>query len=144
MMERLISMTEFVLRENKLQHGNDFFKAAVINYAKFISRPLTLSMFVPTDLDGVPYNGRENTFGYEHLQEQFQSAKQKVMFEGFEYKNWDGRLDDIDATVMNGIHVYWRDSQTKKWRTSKGISTIEDLVRYGLILTAAAKKQIFG
>ena len=50
-MEKLISMTDFVLKDRgHINHIDSFLLCC--NYARFLKRPLTLGMFVPCDEEG--------------------------------------------------------------------------------------------
>ena len=51
-MKKLISMTNFVLEKNKIMSHPTLFEEIVVDYAKFLKRPLTIGMFVPCDDDG--------------------------------------------------------------------------------------------
>ena len=110
---KLISMTAFVLTTCRDKQTNSYlqdleyaFEDLVIieNYAKFLSQPLNIGMFVPTiqKEDGSwevleepkQYVGALE-FGYGEDYEkalQFQQAKSKVLFEGFE----------VEKTEYNG------------------------------------------
>lgn len=104
-MEKLISMTDFVLEQSKLT-GYDIsdydWIIRIVNYAKFLKQPLKLEMFVPCDdggnvLEHPIYTTNhsdecyckgceEETKRCSDLQDQYQKAKEKVLFEGFEVK----------------------------------------------------------
>tara|TARA_R110000772_G_C13215638_1_gene431354 strand:+ start:492 stop:905 length:414 start_codon:yes stop_codon:yes gene_type:complete len=98
-------MKDFVLEQDKVtaKDYSDFYTSEVImsmkfekcvNYANFLNQPLTLGMFVPCDLEGNvlkepqkldqsdPYV--EAVHANQNLKEwqQYQQAKERVLFEG--------------------------------------------------------------
>lgn len=102
---KLISMVDYVLEKNKL--GLLYLTAmdSVVNYAKLLSMPLTLGMFVPTNEEGnvleepksiesrlgihlfnhaFDFNSKQINLGV--YKEQYQKALSNVIFEGFEYQ----------------------------------------------------------
>ena len=133
---RLKSMTDFVLEQIKnfnavvyddLETASINLIERIENYANFLKQPLKLEMFVPCDEEGnfleepifhEPNN--ENEIGnYQILIDEYQEAKQRVLFEyQWEFKNWDS--SDMENSI------------------------IEDLLSDELIytLTATAKKEI--
>ena len=100
---KLISMTDFVLEQNYITTLDisqiDFYDkelsvlSNIRNYANFLKQPLKLEMFVPVsnenggilslegliDSDGIVLDAIEY--------QEYQQAKEKVLFEGFELKN---------------------------------------------------------
>lgn len=122
-MERLISMTDFVLEQDITDVKK---RNSIVNYANFLKQKLELWMFVPCKLvEGVwvPIKGKENHFIRKELDE-FREADKIVLFEGFEI--------DIFGYAYNGeIIIVFPSSDT-----------IEDYVGYDLELTPTAKKQI--
>lgn len=139
-MERLISMTDFVLMYIDLQHAA-YYRYYTGNYAKFLSQPLTLSMFVPCDEEGnvlsePDYSTLKELYSEEYTLKanQYNAAKEKVLFEGFKICNL---IESVKCVVNEGFHFSYD-------YAIKNGERIEDLVKYGLILTTTAKKQIFG
>jgi hypothetical protein len=105
-MKKLISMTDFVLEKNKAEEVTRESYIECRNYANFLKQPLTLGMFVPCDENG---NVLEEKKPFQDDYHKFQQAKERVIFEGFDY-----------------------------WRTKDIFfenKTIEDLIPYNLILT---------
>ncbi|KAA2223015.1 hypothetical protein [Chryseobacterium sediminis] len=103
---KLQSMTDFVLQQNKefpkgkpLYETNwenevENFSKLMIRYAEFIRQPLTLGMFVPIDENGEllnpPIERLQYGGGYsmrENEVEAYEKAKEKVLFEGFEFSH---------------------------------------------------------
>ena len=131
---KLISMTDFVLEQNKLlKNAPDAYDqyCKMVNYANFLKQPLKLEMFVPVDEDG---NVLEEP---DYLDERFElkrmiyeEAKEKVLFEDFEIK-----------TNREGEKVIVGDYTCLKIK-DLGNFTIEDLVKYVHIkLTESAIKK---
>lgn len=133
---KLISMTEFVLQQAK-EHNDTFYLAhQLIDYAKFLSQKLELWMFVPCKFVGGVWvvleepTPEDNLYDDQCLKE-YQEAKYRVLFEGFEYCKKHGSYSHsftlnkscpFVVCFLNGI--------------------IEDYVHYNLELTPTAQKQI--
>jgi hypothetical protein len=153
MENKLISMIEFVLEQDKLilklspsrsgiTQYDEFTSLKldrITNYANFLKRPLELGMFVPCDLKGNVM--KKSTIGSGSWQEiddkKYQQAKERVLFEG----KWEHSRDDR-YTFMNWV----TDPTTPKVNHHhKNIplharKTIEDLVQDNLTLTESALK----
>jgi hypothetical protein len=139
---KLISMTDFVLYQNKNFKSDRFyqgqFKDNVVNYANFLKQPLKLEMFVPCDEDGnvleEPDQEFELTFwDYSTKMSKYEQAKEKVLFEEFEI-----------ATNKEGEKVILGDYTCLKVSDLEN-GTIEDLIKYvNIKLTKSAIKRIFG
>jgi len=79
---KLISMTDFVLKQLETKQSTSEFKEVVRNYANFLKRPLTSGIFVPCDLDD---NILEDVgLIPSHELEQYRKAKERVLFQ-FDY-----------------------------------------------------------
>jgi hypothetical protein len=141
---KLISMTDFLLQENKdLSLKNSFRQC--INYAIFLKQPLKLEMFVPCDENGnvleepinysayeVKMSGKDFRFNFIDCQE-YEQSKEKVLFEGFQI-----------ATNKEGEKVILGDYTCLKVSDLEN-GDVEDLVKYVHIkLTQNAIKRIFG
>lgn len=134
-MEKLISMTNFVLQErtkwekdlHPYSTSSVEFIMQTTNYANFLKQPLTIGMFVPCDRDGEPYDLSEveswkNNDDYSrHYREElafFNDAKEKVLFKGFEYIKIEVGfvLDHKDITIysLEGLKVEWLLNKSKK------------------------------
>ena len=94
---KLISMTSFVLKQNKIletyvNHLRKPLFERCVNYANFLKQPLKLEMFVPCDEDSdilhepEGYEQRLPNMMTEYNDEiyRYKQAKEKVLFEGFE------------------------------------------------------------
>lgn len=94
---KLISMTDFILEQNKIlekykNHLRRPLFERCVNYANFLKQPLNLGMFVPCDEEGCVLDepifhepNNENEIGnYQILIDEYNEAKEKVLFEGFE------------------------------------------------------------
>lgn len=100
---KLVSMTDFVIEQSKLT-GYDIsdydWIIRIVNYAKFLKQPLKLEMFVPYDenhggvlkkpcdeelekFKGLQYGDFDCNYTYIF---DYNQAKEKVLFEGFEVK----------------------------------------------------------
>jgi hypothetical protein len=121
---KLISMTDFVLDLQETESRVKGTLDSVIKYANFLKQPLKLEMFVPS-IDNEPFN-----YSKHGNKKEFEQAKEKVLFEGFEVCN---RTTKIDCVVYNEDHI------TLKLLKDK---TIEYLINRNLTLTPNAIKQI--
>ena len=150
---KLISMTSFVLEiekssytqtekyriiewENKCQAFDK-----IINYAKFVKQPLKLEMFVPCDEEGdileepTDYELRLPNMMTEYNDEvyRYKQAKEKVLFEGIEFRTNGG----VNFLTIKEDTFAFHDFNIK----FKNL-TVEFLVQYNLQLTESAIKQI--
>jgi len=174
-MKKLISMTEFVIN----QWSVDLTKSQrerIKNYADFLSQKLSIDMLVPCKLvDGVWViievpkdwknwedvyiaNNKEGKTKNRYTSQlnarrdclEYQEAKERCLFEGFEIGVPNSPVTAIyPKTINNGkLHVYWYNTNLNSWvkptKSSSELETIEDLVKYNLQLTASAQKQIEG
>jgi hypothetical protein len=119
-------MTSFVLEQNKDISLKHTFRNC-INYAMFLKKPLELWMFVPCDL----IRGKVVVLNEED--KNYQQAKERCLFEGFEYKDkdkaifvWDGFNHRLIYTKKTGFHI----------------SIIEDLIEFDLQLSQTAIKKL--
>ena len=124
-MKNLISMTDFVLEDNGIHE--------VVKYAKFLKEPLTFGMFVPCDENNEPIIARhyqyfDNEFEHSEYLKKFEQAKERVLFEGFEYNQMG--------------FVYLNEKGCALDEEYMKTNTIEYLVKYNLKLTPTALKQI--
>jgi len=123
---KLISMTDFVLDLQETESRVKGTLDSVIKYANFLKQPLKLEMFVPS-INNEPFN-----YSKHGNKKEFEQAKEKVLFEGFEVCN---RTTKIDCVVYNEDHI------TLKLLKDK---TIEYLINRNITLTPNAIKRIFG
>lgn len=149
-------MVDFVLESNnKIAKSYNREKCGdlIFKYANFLKQPLELWMFVPCDENGnvleEPKNYKEwdikklNVLYDLDLSkyEEYQQAKKRCLFEGFEYKRTNYDLATLHHLSLkenrewvenkNYCIVYLKDFESK---------TIEDLVKYNLQLTPTALK----
>ena len=140
-MEKLISMTDFVLEQLSIKQSTSEFKEVVKNYVRFLKQPLQLWMFVPCKLvDGVwmvfeePHPFKEgdckeqNKLVTDIRFKEYQEARERCLFEGFE-------MDNSFVTHKSHNSFFYPISCLHE-------QTIEDLVKYNLELTKTAQKQI--
>lgn len=141
---KLITATEKILETYKsLCNGEIAEKEALmipVRYAKFLSQPLTLYMFVPCDDEGNVLEEpkitqiakfQTPTKSFEDYQRIYNEAKSKVLFEGFKMCD----RGDKTCIMTDSFHL-----NEFMWKNK----TIETLVRYELTLSATALKQIYG
>ena len=142
-MKRLISMTEFVLDQEKLFLAMELmsqdFGIRTTNYARLLKTPLSISMFIPChegeslerpnmDMDGKFYMDEGAVF-------QWAEAEGKILFEGWKIKNF--RVVDEYGNTMFFKDPKWVQNYPER-------KTIEDLIssEIELTLTESCRKQI--
>ena len=140
MKNKLISMVEFVISTDKEISILESL-TSIRNYASFLKQPLELWMFVPCGEDGEvlerPKIMSESIINNDNSKEwakktvQYQQAKERVLFEGFEYTR---ETNNYIFLKREGIYTHVI-SKNKK-------VTIEDLIPYNLTLTASALNQL--
>lgn len=115
-------------------------------YVNFVKQILELWMFVPAKLvDGVwvvleePFNDGQNDQYYLSALDEYQEAKERVLFEGFEYDKHTNQLKNNDNMYLffgaRYCDVYYKNE-------TKFLESIEEITKYNLVLTESAKKQI--
>ena len=139
---KLISTTDFVIQKEKEYQFRDDCEFAYIvrKYANFLKQPLKLEMFVPCDEYGnfleepcdYKYWIKDDENGaYEGQNEymciKYQQAKEKVLFEGFEF---------------NGKYVKYSEDWLYLDEEICEAETIEFLITYNINLTPNAIKEI--
>jgi len=139
---KLISMTDFVIEQNKIKQSTSEFKESIINYYKFLKKPITLGMFVPCDLEGNvlrkptkpehPYNDKECDIyaQYQMYLYRYKKAKERVLFKDCNCEKIE-RYYLIKDLVGNSIWLSWNES-----------AKIEDKINRDLTLTLSAIKII--
>lgn len=127
-------MTDFVIERDN-NDLNEKVIESIFKYAQFLKQPLKLEMFVPCDDDGNVLQEPKVRFdgGYDIDEaEIYQQAKEKVLFEGFEYMK--------KASVSDCVWI--KDTETRFHIDTKYGTTIEHLVKSKLQLTRSAIKHI--
>ena len=144
-MKNLIPMTDFVLSQNG--YLTDCFKRSH-NYAKFLKQPLELWMFVPCDDDGnvlkfdYPQNKAFVDVAQIEFEKQYQQAKERCLFEGFEFTK--SQKFSMENKIKNSVHWYTKERlylTTKKadgYHAYYQLFTVEDLIQCDLYLTQTA------
>jgi len=157
---KLLSMIDFVLNKEQARTEDEYFKegfysdcnarilSQIFNYATFLNQHLNLGMFVPAiEVDGkwevleMPKNFEATMKGNYFtsskselfLLQQYQQAKDKVLFEGFELGN----------TTTQSYAVYNDDSRlifSKDSNLCLDEKTINDLIKYAPTLTAKGQE----
>ncbi len=150
---KLISMTDFVLEQNKkLKNAPDAYDkyCRFIDYARFLKQPLKLEMFVPCDEE---WNVLDTpTVPDEYMEEYsiYREAKEKVLFEEFEVRisKIIGDIGNKHLCKLNKPSV-WADVDNESYRQkllirypSLGVKIIEDLIDTGITLTPSAIKKL--
>lgn len=147
-MEKLISMTEFVLQQG-LQSTLMMEKGMLLcnNYANFLNQPLKLGMFIPCDENDNVLEEPKRWKDYLEYPESFdgnkeweelytyQEAKERVLF--------DTLFEEDDSYYFRNQHgtgVVEYNPKTKRFYY--GLNFIQDLCSYDLTLTQTALKQI--
>ena len=148
-MKKLISMTDFVI--DRFNERNEDYDILVYNYANFLKKPLELWMFVPCDENGNVLEEPESLKGFYEtdnegmiqeciLQQKFQQAKERCLFEGLE----------INLFTNGRIRFYNKEKELSKMYSivfdKNGIienkTDIESICKYPITLTQTAIKQI--
>lgn len=138
----LIPMTDFVLKQNYTTTLDisqiDFYDkelkilSTIRNYAELLKQPLKLEMFVPCDEDGNVLG--EPQSAWSDGIEQWEKAKEKVLFEGFK------PYEDYECAKYEEVYV---DEEV-----CDGKFTVEDLIKDAgktkIKLSQTALNAIFG
>ena len=144
-MKTLISMVEFVLQQEKkgLQNTDRHLRfGTILNYAKFLSQPLKLEMFVPVDENGnvLEEPNPIHTFGLEpedyeyddNEVEIYRTALSKVLFDGLTFEE---ETEYFYYLIENGVYSHVINKRRPR--------TVESLIGMdNLKLTDNAIKQI--
>jgi len=159
-MERLMSMVDYVIYTYDQTEDSLDSEQKMFEYANFLKQPLSIEMFVPCDENGNVLEEKSifNTTDEDYIFnseafDNYQQAKERCLFEGFEVKFKDCKvfkyqsekillyMNDTTCVEYNCYHksfVLFIDNEI----IFENISTIEDLVKYNPKLTATALKQI--
>lgn len=140
--ERLIKIAEKLDRYELVVDAQYSFSDKVKAYAKFLNQPLTLGMFVPCDesnnivkepdLFNYHINIPEISL-YELKLKEYQEAKDRVLFEGWELVSngkWGAEIARCKITGNNQFNI------------TKFLNVDHLLTAKQLFLTESAKKQI--
>ena len=135
-MKKLIKMTDY-LPDNP--------------YSKFLKQTPQLWMFVPCKLvDGVWVVLEEPKLSKDFWDkgevskewEQYQQAKERCYFEGFEVKERNCNEAKFKYIENGLIAVFYYNKTTNSFEENADFKTLEDLIPYNLTLTATAQKEI--
>jgi hypothetical protein len=128
---KLISMTDFVLHEQRFKEDSDLAVFKITNYANFLKQPLELWMFVPCNNDGNvldrPKEHLENRSIYYNELREYQQEKEKCLFEGWQYC-------DKSNTIRDGVFTLSLE-KIKDY-------TIEYLINLDITLSESAIKKL--
>jgi hypothetical protein len=149
----LISMTIFVLeQEIQLRNDSDYTNQECLvkqfNYANFLKQPLELWMFVPCDENGyvleipTPRKGDDGNWNYQSRFEQYQQAKERCLFEGFEIVTKDFDKKPYKFMQNKDTYVAFLEPLSNEWKKVNDYECLEDLALYKFLLTPTAIKQL--
>lgn len=142
MENKLISMTSFVLNEQRFKEDDAVCNLRITNYANFISQPLKIEMFIPCDANG-NYTEDISTEGYLATA-MYNDCKSKIIFDGFKLLFKDQYYYTLGCQQTK---LYFDINRKEIFTNSIKRLTIEDMV-YALIepltLTPNALKHIYG
>lgn len=163
---KLISMILFVLEQSKIRNeinvkaekeeridwmidANYNYIEKTEKYADLLIQPLTLGMFVPVSAHGnllnepvnysafeVGMSGKDFSFNFIDCQE-YKEAKERVLILGFNFK-----YSDKFVTTVSNERLWFNFKSKNIFVNDKLVYTIEDVVKYQLVLTESAIKQI--
>lgn len=139
MKKYLIPMTDFVL-EHPASTDYEWQLSNHLRYAKFLTQPLELWMFVPCDKNGDVLEFKEfetwskSNYEYNVYMDKYQKAKEKVLFEGFDFIKMSEYYIIINS---HGKNVWY------SWNKSKPVENLLNEVTE-VSLTETAIKQIYG
>lgn len=147
---KLISMVDFVLTYPK--DNSDHIDAYILicNYANFLKQPLTLGMFVPCDLEGDVLEeplmcNWIRIEDYNKAKNEYQQAKERVLFEGFKYPDRRGgnptvKNDRLEIT-FDQYGAFLEPYDSCDGIRLNSIELLQPVFNY-LTLTKSAQKQI--
>lgn len=139
-MNKLISNTEFGDYLESIGVSNSCYRMNRKLFDKFLSKKLSLEMFVPCKLvEGVwlPIEYPNHLVTCNQSIVEYQKAKDRCLFKGFQLGEFSST---IEHKSVGNIFVMYKSNGV--WFKNTNGETIEDLTRYNLTLTASAKKQI--
>lgn len=133
---KLIPMTDFVRKSFEKVKKTDkeilFEYISICRYQEFLKQPLELGMFIPC-VDNEPFN-----YTIHGNKEQYDKAKDKVLFDGFMYKSTFSEKQNTLYEYVTNLHHTFSFSQIKN-------HTIELLThfqgKFGIELTEYGLKQ---
>jgi len=148
-MKKLIKLSDYVIQSDlkkfmevqsinhqNSERANRYYN--ILKYAKLLQQKPTLGMFIPCDLDGnvleEPLQGLHGNEQYEGaLMDEYQQAKERVLFKGFKLEIENNELCFIENEEMQLNFVYLKDRKLLRCDFTS-YRTIEDLTSYGLEL----------
>ena len=142
-------MVEFILsqkekKESEMDVLEWYNYVRIMNgYANFLNQPLALGMFVPCDEEGNMLEKPECTCDVNKKTcklNEYQEAKEKVLFKGVTYDNVDSQFNVrfyfvSDCQVLNiqpdGSRIYWHHDNIEGLLrdTSKGITLTKTAIK---------------
>lgn len=122
------------------------FACSAYEYTNFLDQPLKLWMFIPCDKEGNPIENPKDSnrdffkdTAYKYELRQYQEAKDKVLFEGFETTG----VCENYVIIESKEYVFTWSLFRGEFMTIKG-DRVNDLIKYNLKLTQTAQTQIQG
>ena len=122
-------------------------------YSKFLKQTPQIWMFVPCDsegnvleepkkIDDRVYSESRTHSLYELRIKEYQQAKERCYFEGFEVKERNCNEAKFKYIENGLIAVFYYNKKTNSFEENADFKTLEDLIPYNLTLTATAQKEI--
>ena len=138
-MKTLRSMVEFVFEQGNPSNTDSQFADKVMAYAHLLSQKPNIGMFVPAVCENgvwrvleLPKENLHNRDIYYKDLEQYQQAQSKVIFKGCFVSEYQCTKPVDVKSITNGVaHFFWYNT-ILGWHLSKGIHTLEDLVKLNL------------
>lgn len=153
-MKNIIDLRTYVLEQSEsIKNAPEAFDKYVniVNYAKFLSMPLELKMFVPIDKNGNILKGKplspatdDEWDRWEKEQPKFDKAKAEVIFEGFEIETDMYKQTKRSIIWMpDRIHQVYRklefcNGEVKTFLFNEEFKDVESLIKFNLTLTEQA------
>jgi len=144
---KLISMTDFVIKNQKNTQSSAHSFFICVQYANFLKEPLELGMFVPCDRNGNVLEEPERVhfstnFDYKAELSIYLEALERCLFDDFKVTSYKFIHNTYHYFIedKNGFKPLW--NFNNKWEFYLRYKTIEDLVKYNLQLTTSAQKKI--
>lgn len=159
--QKLIPLLDYVL-EQKIPHKLDKIEAfdKVLNYTKFLSQPLKLSMFIVCDENQVPleeprmeyydsmtgWNCPEDARNYQDKLEAYNKAKSNVLFEGFHLISDDDNFPQVELKNSDlWLSFFAQNVEVEnEFGHEYNVYLVQDVVDLDLTLTENAVKLING
>jgi len=143
-MEKLISMVDYVLENEKQPYIEGTKYKDIINYASFLKQPLTLGMFVPCDLDGNvledprPMQTFDEINEFEDRYEQYKEALEKCFFSGYKVIS----ENQLYVDISDGYNLQFRWVKEGFFMFNRNVTIEKFSEKYDLQLSQTAKTKL--